>query len=77
MATREDVHRLVDAVPEARLPAVEQVLRASLGGPVPTAPRQFASAGALSAEHDFAERSEEILREHDGDTAADSERARG
>jgi hypothetical protein len=63
MTSREDVHRLLDAVPEARLPALEQILRASLHGPVPTAPRRFASAGTLSAEHDLAERSEDILRE--------------
>ena len=63
MTSREDVHRLVEAVPEARLPAIEQVLRASLDGPLPAAPRRFASSGTLSAEHDFAERSEDILRE--------------
>jgi hypothetical protein len=60
------VHRLLDAVPEARLPVVEQELRASLDGPVPAAPRRFASAGTLSAEHDLAERSEDILREDPG-----------
>jgi hypothetical protein len=74
MASREDVHRLLDAVPEARLPVVEQVLRASLDGPVPEAPRRFASAGTLSAEHDLAERSEDILRE---DPAAGGDSARG
>jgi hypothetical protein len=63
MTSREDVHRLVDAVPEARLPVVEQVLRASIGRSEPALPRRFASAGALSAEHDLAERCEEILRE--------------
>lgn len=46
----------------ARLPAVEQLLRASLKETAATKRRQFASAGALSAEHDLAERSEEILR---------------
>lgn len=63
VTSRENVHRLLDAVPETRLPALEQILRASLDGPVPTAPRQFAGAGTLSAEHDLAERSEDILRE--------------
>jgi hypothetical protein len=69
MSTREDVHRLVDAVPEARLPVVEQLLRASLDEPPPAAPRRFASAGTLNAECDLAERSEDILRaggEHEG-----------
>ena len=63
MTSREDVHRLVDAVPEARLPVVEQVLRASVAHPVQQLPRRFASAGAMSAEPDLAERSEQILRE--------------
>jgi hypothetical protein len=62
MASREDVHRLLDAIPEARLPVVEQMLRASLDDPLLAAPRQFTSAGTLSAEHDLAERSEDILR---------------
>jgi hypothetical protein len=69
MANRDDVHRLVDAVPEARLPAVERVLRASLDGPIPEPPRRFVSSGTLSAEHDFAERSEDILREDPGQPA--------
>jgi hypothetical protein len=30
MTSREDIHRLVDALPAARLPAVEHLLRASL-----------------------------------------------
>jgi hypothetical protein len=66
MGSREDAHRLLDAVPEARLPVIEQVLRASLDGPLPAPPRRFASAGTLSAEHDLAERSEDILREDPG-----------
>ncbi|MGR7025954.1 hypothetical protein [Geodermatophilus sp. URMC 62] len=61
MTSREDLHRLVDALPAARLPAVEQLLRASLDDAAPRR-RQFASAGTLSAEHDLAERSEDILR---------------
>jgi hypothetical protein len=74
MSTREDVHRLVDAVPEARLPVLEQILRASLESPPPVAPRRFASAGTLAAEHDLAERSEDILRAGDdeGDPTAGS-----
>ena len=63
MTSREDIHRLVDALPAARLPAVEQLLRASLDETAPrTRRRQFASAGTLSAERDLAERSEDILR---------------
>lgn len=65
MASREDVHRLVDAVHTARLPEVEQVLRQSLTEPAP-APRRFSCAGTLSAEHDLAERSKDILRDPEG-----------
>jgi hypothetical protein len=35
---------LVDAVPEARLPVVEQLLRASLGEPVAPSARRLISA---------------------------------
>ena len=69
MTSREDIHRLVDALPAARLPAVEQLLRASLADTDPTARRRFASTGTLSAERDLAERSEDILRS-DGDPDA-------
>ena len=66
MTSREDIHRLVDALPAARLPAVEQLLRASLEETAPTERRRFVSAGSLSAEHDLAEWSEEILRSDEG-----------
>ena len=66
MSSREDAHRLLDAIPEAWLPVIEQVLRASLDGPLPAPPCRFASTGTLSAEHDLAERSEDILREDPG-----------
>lgn len=62
MATREDVHRLVDAVPAARLEVVEQLLRASVSGAVSVPPRRFASAGTLAGEPDLAERSEDVVR---------------
>lgn len=64
MASREDVHRLVDLVPEARLPVLERLLRTGLTeGVAPIAPREFSCAGTLSDDHDLAERSEEVLRE--------------
>jgi len=62
MATREDVHRLVDEVPAARLDVIEQLLRASVAGSIVAPPRVFASAGTLSGEHELADRSEEIVR---------------
>lgn len=64
MGSREDVHRLVDAVPEARLPVLEQLLRGGLSDQAGlTTPRRFSCLGTLSGEHDLAERSEDILRE--------------
>jgi hypothetical protein len=71
VTSREDIHRLVDALPAARLPAVEQLLRASLEEAPATKRRQFASAGTLSAERDLAERSEDILRSDEAPHAAD------
>jgi hypothetical protein len=69
MTSREDVHELVDAVPAARLPEVERLLRKALAESPPR--RQFTSAGTLSAEPDLAERSEDILRAaEDGGGAA-------
>lgn len=72
MATRADVHRLVDEVPAARLDVVEQILRASVAGTVAAPPRTFASAGTLPDEHDLAERSEEIVGAVLGDGGASS-----
>lgn len=62
MATREDVHRLVDEVPAARLEVIEQLLRASVSESVVVPPRQFSSVGTLPGEPDLAERSEEVVR---------------
>lgn len=81
--TRDEVHRLVDAVPEERLAAVGEALRAAAHTDTPGAQghtparaqladeplRRFASAGTLSDEHDLAERSEEILRTEPGTAA--------
>jgi hypothetical protein len=79
----EDAHRLVDAMPDDRLDAVSEVVRAAAQTgeqpwafppqsrpPLAAEPvRTFASAGALSAEHDLAERVEDILRTEDHDAA--------
>ena len=60
----------MEALPAARLPAVEHLLRASLEGTVPTGRRRFISTGTVSAEPDLAERSEDILRgEEDPDAS--------
>lgn len=62
MTTRDDVYRLVGAVPESRLPVLEQLIRASLDQALPAPPRRFTSAGTLVAEPDLAERSKDIFR---------------
>ena len=70
---RDEVHRLVDALPESRLPAVETMLRSGLESPEAFSPRRFSSLGTLTAEPDLAARHEEILREdgpEDRDAAA-------
>lgn len=72
MATREDVHRLVDEVPAARLDVIKQLLRASVAGSVVGPPRAFASAGTLPGEHDLAERSEAIVGAAVGDSGTSS-----
>ena len=72
MATREDVHRLVDEVPAARLEVVEQLLRASVSGAVSGPPRRFSSEGTLSAEHDLADRSEDIVGSVVGESVEDA-----
>ncbi|MCA1708314.1 MAG: hypothetical protein LC808_35570 [Actinobacteria bacterium] len=92
MATRDEVHRLVDGVPEDRIAAIGEVLHAAVEAGLtidqahrlaeqlrahpdltrlaPEPVRTFASAGTLSAEHDLAERVEEILRTEPPGTAA-------
>ena len=45
---------------------IERLLRVNVEDATPTERRRFASTGALSAEHDLAERSEDVLRS-DGD----------
>jgi hypothetical protein len=70
MTSREDIHRLVDALPAARLPVIERLLRASVEDATPTERRRFASIGALSAEPDLAEQSEALLRSDEDPDAA-------
>lgn len=55
MTSRDDLHRLLDAIPEARLPVVQQILQTILYGGLSAPPRRFSSAGTLPAEHDLAE----------------------
>jgi hypothetical protein len=56
MTSREDVHRLVDRVPETRLPVIEQVLRASIEAPLPVPPQGLLGRAGPPVERDLAER---------------------
>ncbi len=73
--SREDMHRLIDAVPDEQLAAVGEAVHATIaagatGERRSSEPRRsFASAGTLSAEHDLAERAEEVLRTEPGTAA--------
>jgi|tagenome__1003787_1003787.scaffolds.fasta_scaffold5556748_1 hypothetical protein len=59
VVSREEVHRLVDAVPEARLPVLEQVLLASLGVP----PKPFGMACPFPADAESIELCEDLVYE--------------
>jgi hypothetical protein len=61
-STREDAHRLVDALHEQQIRQAVEVLRELAGEPEDQAVRDFAWIGMLSAEPDLADRSSEILR---------------
>jgi hypothetical protein len=60
MTNREDVHRLVDRVPETRLPVIEQVLRASIEAPLPVPPQGLLGRTGPPGERDLAERATQI-----------------
>ena len=60
--TREDAHRLVDALDEQQVRQAVEVLRELADEPDDEPAREFAWIGMLSAEPDLAERSSEILR---------------
>jgi hypothetical protein len=65
MSTRDDAHRLLDAVPDDQLAGVVELLRRwSDVGVEPEAVRQFRTIGVFDAEPDYGERSKEIAREH-------------
>jgi hypothetical protein len=64
-AGHEELHRLADAVPDERVPAAAALLRQLAHADRPR--REFSSTGTLSAEPDFAERSEDILRHELGE----------
>ena len=59
VTTRDEIHHLVDAVPETQLEAVERMLRSGLESRAVKVPRRFASRGTLSAEPDLAARHDE------------------
>lgn len=67
-STREDAHRLVDALDEQRARQAVEVLRQLADESEDEPARDFAWIGMLSAEPDLAERSGEILRRELGQT---------
>lgn len=68
MATREEAHRLVDAVPAERLDTVVQDLR-RLADELPDRPvlREFELDGMFEAEPGLAAHAKDILRERGGE----------
>ena len=68
MATREEAHRLLDAVPAERLDTVVQDLR-RLADELPERPvlREFELDGMFEAESDLAAHAKDILRERGGE----------
>ncbi len=72
MATRDEIHRLLDGVPDDRVAAIGEILRAALEAGLigDQAHRLAKQLRTLSAEPDLAERSEEILRTEPPGTAA-------
>jgi hypothetical protein len=61
-ATREELHHLVDELPEAQVGPVLALVRDHVSDSYPHKQRQLSFAGTLHAEPDLAARSEEILR---------------
>lgn len=60
-ATRDELHQLVDELPEGELAPVLDLVRNRVAGQ-PEPKRRLSFAGLLHAEPDLAARSEEILR---------------
>jgi hypothetical protein len=65
-STRDDAHRLVDALDDQQVRQAVEVLRQLADEPDEQPAREFAWIGALSAEPDLAERSGDILRQELG-----------
>ncbi|WP_156050342.1 hypothetical protein [Allokutzneria albata] len=73
MSAREDAHRLVDALPEDRVPAVLELLRREIDEAQPAEQRQLSFLGIFrSGQHDVAAQSSEILRQELGDPGTKS-----
>ena len=59
---REELHHLVDELPEAQVEPVLALVRDHVADESPQKHRRLSSAGRLHSEPDLAARSEEILR---------------
>jgi hypothetical protein len=63
MTARDDAHRMVDAVPDERVPAALELLR-HLVEPTPahTGRRQFRTVGVFDGDSDLGRRAKDIAR---------------
>jgi len=67
---RDELHHLVDELPEAQVEPVLALVRDHVGDKHPERRRRLSFAGLLHAEPDLAARSEEILRAEFGRRSA-------
>lgn len=65
-STRDDAHRLVDALDDQQVRQAVEVLRQLADEPDEQTTREFAWIGSWSAEPDLGERSGDILRQELG-----------
>jgi len=76
MTSRDELHRLVDVLPDEQVARTLEFIRASLQeqsigvSDAPTPRRKLSFAGLISAEPDLAKRCEEILRDNSGHCGA-------
>jgi len=68
---RAAAHRLLDEVPDERVPAVIEQLRKE-AGKTASVPRRFRTIGVFAGEPDLAERSKEVARQELGGKSSKS-----
>ena len=73
MSARDDAHRLVDAVPDDRVPTAVELLRQlaePAQAPLPAGPRRFRTVGVFDGEPDLGSRVKDIVRRELGGKSA-------